>query len=261
MTELHFQKWQATGNDFIIVDNRKSVLSDPSSDWISRLCNRKFGIGADGFMYINQHPVLDFEMRYFNADGHEAEMCGNGARSIIGFALGKGIISNLTHFQAIDGEHHGWVLDKDQYRIKMVDVNAIEKNSLGFFLNTGVPHQVILSENPATVDVIKTGREIRYMHEFAPKGTNVNFIKFSDDVLVMRTYERGVEDETLSCGTGAVASCIANEYLNNLGKSDYNVQVPGGNLKISFNRTGPEQFQDIYLEGEAKMVFEGTMVK
>lgn len=260
MTELHFQKWQATGNDFVIVDNRSAILSSPSSDWIRKLCDRKFGVGADGFMYINNHPNLDFEMKYFNSDGKEAEMCGNGARCIIGYALQKGIISDSTHFQAIDGEHHGWVLSEDQYRIKMVDVNKIIKTDQGIFLNTGVPHLVILSENPDEVDVFHLGRQIRYSNEFSPKGTNVNFINYSDGILQMRTYERGVEDETLSCGTGAVASCIATEYLNNHNKSNYDIRVPGGMLKVSFERTGPEQFEKIYLEGEAKMVFEGTLV-
>lgn len=259
MTELRFQKWQATGNDFVIVDNRNGIIRDLSSEWISRICNRNFGVGADGFMFIQNHPELDFEMKYFNANGLEAEMCGNGARSIIGFVKNMGIISDSTSFKAIDGLHSGWIIGKDQYRIKMVDVNAIKKNNQGIFLNTGVPHLVIFSEDPEQIEVVKQGREIRYSMEFAPKGTNVNYANYSDDILRMRTYERGVENETLSCGTGAVAAAIATEYLNNYDKSTYEVLVPGGKLQVSFERTGKEQFRNIYLEGEAKMVFEGII--
>jgi len=259
MTELRFQKWQATGNDFVIIDNRDGILTDLSSKWISRICDRNFGVGADGFMFIQNHPNLDFEMKYYNADGNEAEMCGNGARSIIGFAKKNGIISDSTGFKTIDGIHHGWIIGKDQYRVKMVDVNAIKENDKGVFLNSGVPHLIIFTKDPDQIDVLKQGKEIRYSKEFAPKGTNVNFINYSDKILRMRTYERGVENETLSCGTGAVASSIATEYINNFGKSTYDVQVPGGKLKVSFKRTNKDQFQEIYLEGEAKMVFEGII--
>ncbi|MEA1878609.1 MAG: diaminopimelate epimerase [Bacteroidota bacterium] len=259
MAELRFQKWQATGNDFVIIDNRNGILTDLSSEWISRICNRNFGVGADGFMFIQNHPELDFEMKYYNADGLEAEMCGNGARSIIGFVKNLRIIDNSTTFQAIDGVHQGWVLRPDYYRIKMVDVDEIIENEKGISLNTGVPHLVIFTEAPDQTDVFQLGKEIRYSKEFAPKGSNVNFSNYSDNILRMRTYERGVENETLSCGTGAVASAIATEYLNNYGKSTYEVQVPGGKLKVSFERTNKNHFQEIYLEGEAKMVFEGNI--
>ena len=259
MTKIHFQKWQATGNDFVLVDNRDGALMDLSAKWIQKLCDRKFGVGADGFMLLQNHLELDFEMRYFNADGHEAEMCGNGARSIIGFALNKGIIRDSTHFKAIDGPHKGWIISPDNYRIKMVDVHSISKMGKGLFLNTGVPHLVIFSEDPEQIDVLDQGRKIRNSQEFAPQGTNVNFAEFSKDIIRMRTYERGVEDETLSCGTGAVACSIATEYSTNSGKYEYEVRVAGGQLKVSFERSGPEQFEEIYLEGEAKMVFEGIL--
>jgi len=261
MTELHFQKWQATGNDFVIIDNRNEIFTDLSSSRISRICDRNFGVGADGFMFIRNHPEFDFEMKYFNADGIEAEMCGNGARSIIGFAKSLGIITNSTNFQAIDGAHQGWVLSQDNYRIKMVDVKAVRTNKQGIFINTGVPHLVVFTEDPNKIDVLNLGRKIRYSREFAPKGSNVNFISYQDNIIKMRTYERGVENETLSCGTGAVAAAIATEYLNNIGKSIYEVETPGSvsPLKVTFKRTGQDQFQEIYLEGEAKMVFEGKI--
>ncbi len=260
MAEIHFQKWQATGNDFIIVDNRNKILKNLSSEWISMICDRNFGVGADGFMFIQNHQNLDFEMRYFNADGNEAEMCGNGARSIIGFARSLGIIADSTTFQAIDGIHNGWITRQDHYRIKMVDVDVINSVDRGLFLNTGVPHLVIVTADPDQIAIVKQGREIRYSKEFAPDGTNVNFIDNRSDIIRMRTYERGVENETLSCGTGAVASAIATEYMNNSGKSKYEVQASGGLLKISFNRSDTDQFRDIYLEGEAKMVFKGDIV-
>lgn len=259
MTELRFQKWQATGNDFVIMDNRNGIIRDLSSEWISRICNRNFGVGADGFMFIQNHPELDFEMKYYNADGHEAEMCGNGARSIIGFVKNLGIIADSTSFQAIDGVHNGWIMRQDYYRIKMVNVDTIGKNEKGISLNTGVPHLVIFTKDPDQIDVFNHGKEIRYSKGFSPKGTNVNFITNKSEIIRMRTYERGVENETLSCGTGAVAAAIATEYLNNYDKSTYEVQVPGGKLQVSFERTGKEQFRNIYLEGEAKMVFEGII--
>ncbi|MCK5821283.1 MAG: diaminopimelate epimerase [Bacteroidales bacterium] len=259
MGELQFQKWQATGNDFVIIDNRDGILTNLSSDWISRICDRNFGVGADGFMYIQNHNECDFEMKYFNSDGLEAEMCGNGARSIIGFAKSLGIIDRTTSFQAIDGIHRGWVLQADHYRIKMVDVTAIKKDAHGIFLNTGVPHLVIFTKFTDQLNVFEQGRKIRYSKKYEPGGTNVNFISFDGNSIMMRTYERGVENETLSCGTGAVASAIALEYLHNNGMSTYEIKVPGGILKVSFKKISKDHFQEIFLEGEAKMVFKGTI--
>lgn len=260
MTELHFQKWQATGNDFVIVDNRLEILTDLSPEFIRRICDRKYGIGADGFMFIRNHPDFDFEMHYFNSDGHEAEMCGNGGRSIIGFAKGLGIIQSQTEFWAIDGIHQAWTLGEDQYRIQMVNVKGIKAERDSAFLNTGVPHLVLFTDDPQAVDVVARGRKWRYDPAFAPKGTNVNFINFSGNTVQMRTYERGVEDETLSCGTGAVASAIATEFKQNAGFSEYQVQVPGGRLKVRFHRSGPEEFEQIFLEGEALLVFKGSIL-
>ncbi len=259
MTELHFQKWQATGNDFVIVDNRDGVLKNLSPEWINGICDRKFGIGADGFMFVNKHPKLDFEMKYFNADGYEAEMCGNGARSIIGFTYLLGMIGQSTEFLAIDGQHHGWVIGADKYKIQLVDVEAINQDDKGIFLNTGVPHLVVFCEDPSQIDVVKEGREIRNNPDYAPKGTNVNFVNSKQEVITMRTYERGVENETLSCGTGAVASAIATEFIEKQGLTSYQVKVPGGQLLVKFKQTGPNSFQNICLEGEAKKVFEGTI--
>ncbi|MBT3241766.1 MAG: diaminopimelate epimerase [Bacteroidetes bacterium] len=259
MTEFHFQKWQATGNDFVIVDNRTHQLNNYSPHIIKSICDRKFGIGADGFMLLKSSKKYDFEMKYFNADGFEAEMCGNGGRSIVGFARKLGIISDITRFKAIDGLHDGVVLGEDNYRIKMARVEEVVQKESGIFLNTGVPHLVVFSKDLDKEDVFKTGRALRYSQEFAPSGTNVNFIQPDGKQIRMRTYERGVENETLSCGTGAVAACIATEFSNHYGKEQYQVHVPGGSLLISFSRLDEQRFTDIFLEGEARMVFEGQM--
>ncbi len=259
MTEIHFQKWQATGNDFVIVDNRNHQLNNYSSDIIRRLCDRKFGVGADGFMLLENCDEYDFEMKYFNADGIEAEMCGNGARSIIGFASELGIISDNTVFKAVDGIHHGEMINQLTYRIKMADVNKISRTESGIFLNTGVPHLVIFTNDLNNERVYEEGKRIRYSKEFAPQGTNVNFIHLSGGEIKMRTYERGVENETLSCGTGAVAACLATIFQNPSDKESFIVNVPGGSLKVSFKQFKKNQFSDIYLEGEAQKVFTGTM--
>jgi len=259
MTKIHFHKWLATGNDFVIIDNREGQMTNCSPDLISLLCHRNFGIGADGLMLINDSAKYDFEMKYYNSDGHEAEMCGNGARSIIGLANQLGIISNSAKFLALDGVHNGMVLEKTCYRIKMVDATGIKLKEDGISLNTGVPHHVIFADNIDQVNVNIEGYKIRYQEEFAPHGTNVNFVQFDGNVLRMRTYERGVEHETLSCGTGAVAAAIAVEIRFGYGKSEYQIEVPGGQLRVSFIRAAKHKFHNIYLEGEAIEVFQGTI--
>jgi diaminopimelate epimerase len=275
MTELHFQKWQATGNDFIIIDNRLGDYSDLSARQIESLCDRKFGIGADGFMMVQNHPTLDFEMRYFNSDGIEAEMCGNGARSIIGYTKQLGIIGNGTQFMAVDGPHEGLVLGNNEYQINMTHVSRISESQIelssnkvnesckALFLNTGVPHLVVFVDQNDNLDVTNEGRKIRNLDRFKPAGTNVNFVSVNKRSLKVRTYERGVENETLSCGTGAVASAIAMEYLNELETETKlcvsTIEVPGGRLSVQFTRTSTERFEDIYLSGPAKMVYKGQI--
>lgn len=271
MTKLHFEKWQATGNDFIIMDFSQGIPADIDQDHIARWCDRKFGIGADGFMYLDKHPDLAFDMHYFNADGLEAEMCGNGARSILGFAHQKGLIGSSGTFQAIDGPHTGFVLESDQYRIKMVDVTGFQSLKIpgidqmvagsfeeAVYLNTGVPHLVIFVKDVSQVDVFRAGKTLRWDHQFAPFGTNVNFVQIHADHIRIRTYERGVENETLSCGTGATAAAIASAIRYDLGKHQ-KVKVEGGELTVSFNKTGPNEFNEIFLAGQALKVFEGEI--
>lgn len=282
---MHFQKWQATGNDFIIIDNRTGEAEDLSTRQIAGLCHRKFGIGADGLMLLSKHNELDFQMNYFNSDGLEAEMCGNGARSIIAFANQLGIISDQTVFKAIDGPHQGFVLANDLYRIQMIPVNSISwlpelqlpeevaklSSQTSMFLNTGVPHLVVFVNDLDAIDVQKIGQELRYSDKFQPSGTNVNFVQNEGNKIHIRTYERGVENETLSCGTGAVASAIAthlkdlsssgkNYSLESFGKENNSiVAVRGGNLLIKFSQQSKQSFTDIYLEGPAKEVFRGSL--
>lgn len=280
MTELHFEKWQATGNDFIIADNRDGSLNRLSTDQIALLCHRKFGVGSDGFMYISQDPDYDFEMHYFNSDGRKAEMCGNGARSIIAFCHELGIISENTTFRAADGIHEGSVLSQDRYRIKMKDVSRIERISFAdfdlneivplspnaYYLNTGVPHLVLLTREPTDSQIVAQGRRIRFSERFHPDGTNVNFVHTDGRQLFVRTYERGVENETLSCGTGAVASALATR-LQEVSPDEFrasvdrvsDIHVKGGRLRVLFTQTGPENFEHIYLEGPAERVFKGQV--
>lgn len=271
MTEFHFQKWQATGNDFILMDFREGTPKGLNEELIAQWCHRKYGIGADGFMFLSHHPTGDFEMHYFNADGKEAEMCGNGARSIIGFAHQLGIISSRTVFYAIDGPHEGFVLDNQTYRVKLADVNgwsvpkipelaAIVPNMVHrpYFLNTGVPHLIIFVDNPDTPDILATGRKLRQHTLFQPAGTNVNFVHLNEGGIRMRTYERGVENETLSCGTGATAAAIAAAEIKNFPQPVI-VTVAGGHLAVSFKKTGKKTFQEVFLEGKAIPVFEGKM--
>lgn len=271
MTELHFEKWQATGNDFVIMDFSEGTPVELTTERIAGWCDRKFGIGADGFMYLKKHDQLAFQMHYYNSDGREAEMCGNGARSIMGFAHNQGYFGHEGSFQAIDGPHHGKVLGENHYRIQMVDVNqVIQVNIPGLedlvagsydealMLNTGVPHLVIFVKDLALIDVKKTGRILRYAGQFKPAGTNVNFVQIHHDFIQIRTYERGVEDETLSCGTGATASAIAASLLFDF-SNHQQVKVEGGSLQISFNRSQNDQFKDVWLEGPAKKVFAGVI--
>lgn len=259
MNLIKFNKWHGTGNDFIITDNREKDNTIYSETMIKKLCNRHFGIGADGFMILDEHPEYDFEMKYYNSDGNEAEMCGNGARCMIGFAHQLGIIGNETRFMARDGFHEGSVLGTDRYRIRMIDVKELRITKDYYSLNTGVPHVVIFTSDIEKVNVREEGKLIRYSREFGPGGTNVNFVMLQDNQLFLRTYERGVEDETLSCGTGAVASAIAAYIATAKNKTGWNCLVPGGELFVQFEEKNDASFGNIFLEGPAVKVFEGII--
>jgi len=258
---MQFAKWQGAGNDFIIIDNREALYDDLDSELIKYLCHRNFGVGADGLILLGIDSESDFSMKYFNADGKEAEMCGNGARCIIGFADRLGIIEDETQFMASDGIHGGRVLGNDHYEIKMIDVKGYSKSEDDYyFLNTGVPHVVILTKDIKKAKTLELGREIRYSPEFAPDGTNVNFVQLDDNKLKNRTYERGVENETLACGTGVVASAIVASIEGGHKQNEFDCLVLGGKLRVSFELTANNGFKNIILEGPARCVFEGEIV-
>ena len=206
---MTFHKYQGTGNDFIIIDNRNYIFPKKNSSLIASLCDRHFGIGADGLILLEDHKTVDFSMIYFNADGHESTMCGNGGRCIVAFAKQLDLIKNETTFDAVDGLHYA-TIENGIVSLKMIDVKSIELSNTHSFLNTGSPHHINFSENIDTINVKELGAKIRYGAPYFKEGTNVNFAeKTSDNSFKVRTYERGVEDETLACGTGAVASAIA----------------------------------------------------
>ncbi|MBS2212428.1 diaminopimelate epimerase [Carboxylicivirga mesophila] len=260
MKNIHFHKYQGAGNDFIIIDNRKGTFDGNDTTLIEHLCNRRFGIGGDGLMLLENHPIHDFTMRYFNSDGGEASMCGNGGRCIAAFAVHKGVVSNPDKFSfmAVDGEHLA------QYKsgivnLKMIDVNSVNEEDKFTFLNTGSPHHVCFVDDVTKTDVYNEGKNIRYSERYQPDGTNVNFVQFkTGNKIKVRTYERGVEDETLACGTGVVASAIS-AHLKKPSFSEFDIEVMGGKLKVCFEPDSEGGFKNVWLEGPATFVFEGTI--
>lgn len=255
---LHFYKYQGTGNDFVIIDNRKNEI-ELTKEQISHICDRRFGIGADGFMMLEVEPGADFKMVYFNSDGNESTMCGNGGRCISAFAKKMGLINDRAKFIAIDGIHEA-VIHEGFVSLKMNDVKNIETGSDYYYLNTGSPHYVKFVEGLQNFDVFKEGKAIRYNERFSAEGTNVNFIEKKEDVLHVRTYERGVENETLSCGTGVTAAALVGA-VNGIssGKNYCKISTPGGELRVKFDKVLESTFYNIWLEGPAEFVFEGDI--
>ncbi|MCP9199722.1 diaminopimelate epimerase [Gramella sp. GC03-9] len=260
--KLTFYKYQGTGNDFVMIDNREQKLSKNNTKIIQRLCDRKFGIGADGLILLENPDVEadDFKMVYFNADGYESSMCGNGGRCLVAFAKFLGIVEEKARFTAIDGAHEA-VIENGLVSLKMQDVKNVNEFQDFLFLDTGSPHHVVFSEDIATMDIKKEGAAVRYSERYKNGGgTNVNFVKkLSKDSFSVRTYERGVEDETLSCGTGVTAVALA-AYVS--GKTEANqvkLVTQGGDLSVSF-RKEEAHFKDIWLTGPAEFVFKGEIV-
>lgn len=257
LMNITFYKYQGTGNDFVLVDNRTEIFDRNRRDIVAEICHRRFGIGADGFILLQNKEGYDFEMVYYNADGNESTMCGNGGRCIVQFAYDLGVIGTTTRFLAVDGPHDAQVKD-GLVHLHMIDVNSV--NDLGeetFFLNTGSPHYVKQVSKIEDFPIIEAGKKIRYSNAFAPGGTNVNFMEMQDNILFVRTYERGVEDETYSCGTGVTAAAIA---AYKLGASvPVAIKTLGGNLQVSFSKSGENTYSNIYLIGPAKRVFEGQI--
>jgi len=255
---LPFFKYQGTGNDFVIVDNRSWNYGTLTVEQIAAICDRRFGIGADGLMLLNNSDAYDFEMKYYNADGREGSMCGNGGRCLVKFAFHMGIHKNSYRFIAVDGEHEAEIDDDGTVSLKMQDVNGITDIHGDFVLNTGSPHYVKIVSDVQDLDVYQKGMEIRYSSAYAKEGINVNFAEQqSQDSIFVRTYERGVEDETLSCGTGVTACALVN-FHNETGYNNVVVHTRGGRLEVEFEREGPGIYTNIWLSGPAERVFEGS---
>lgn len=252
-----FVKYQATGNDFILADNRTGNCTFSLAQ-IQQLCNRHFGIGADGLMLIEPHTAVDFKLVYFNSDGSQS-LCGNGSRAAVDFAHRLGLVpGNTTRFEAYDGLHEAHLLADGRVRLKMNDVNTVRDLGNRQFIHTGSPHVLEWVTNLLQFPVHEKGAAIRYDAAFAPGGTNVNFLEAQQDgSLFVRTYERGVEAETLSCGTGVTAAALA--AANRGFTSPVRIQTKGGELQVEFKIGQGGTFSDIFLIGPAKMVFQGTV--
>ncbi|MBX9782428.1 MAG: diaminopimelate epimerase [Chitinophagaceae bacterium] len=255
---IDFYKYQGTGNDFVILDNRDGKYSAITREQVAFICNRHFGIGADGLMMLQLKQGYDFKMVYFNADGGESSMCGNGGRCLTAFAKELGVINGKARFIAVDGEHIAIIHHNGIVELKMQDVTQIERYEDHCVLNTGSPHYIKWVSSTDSVNVYDEGRAIRYNKKFGHMGINVNFAEIQPSLIKVRTYERGVEDETLSCGTGVTASAIA-ASTDSTEPQTITVSTPGGILSVKFKRTAPSNFEDVWLCGPAQFVYRGTM--
>jgi diaminopimelate epimerase len=262
---IRFFKYQGAGNDFILYDNRDHSINHQQPALIQQLCHRRFGIGADGVLFLQEKEGYDFEMIYYNADGKPSSMCGNGGRCIVAFASFLGIIGSETNFLAVDGPHYATISEKgDWVSLQMIDVERIEEDSItesggAYVLDTGSPHYVSCVTELNNKDVFTEGRAIRNSQRYADKGINVNFVEDFGDHYYVRTYERGVEDETYACGTGVTAVALAMAKKKDIsGQINTAISVKGGQLNVRFDYDGTK-FSNIFLEGPAKYVFSGEM--
>lgn len=257
-TIFHFHKYQGTGNDFIIIDAREQS-PDMTEEQIRHLCDRRFGIGADGLMVYQNREGYDFEMKYYNADGKEGSMCGNGGRCIVRFAYNTGLHKELYKFMAVDGEHEAEIDINGWIRLKMGDVEKVQMQGSDYVLNTGSPHYVRYVNFIHEHKVPEEGRLIRNHPNYVQDGINVNFVEvLNDHTIYVRTYERGVEDETWSCGTGVTASALVSAH-NDTGFNQVDVQTMGGKLSVEFDRVNETEYRNIWLCGPAEFVFKGEL--
>ena len=260
--QIEFSKYHGAGNDFIVIDNRDKLYSI-SENQINDICQRRYGIGADGLMILEKSNKYDFHMKYYNSDGKEGSMCGNGGRCIVAFAKDLGIINNETIFDAVDGVHKASI-NKSSHNsydisLEMNNVDEITQDSESYFLDTGSPHHIEFVDNIEDIDVFRKGKEIRYSNKYKHiNGTNVNFIKVNNDSLSIRTYERGVEDETHACGTGATAAAIAYAFKNKIYNKEISLHAVGGILRLKFDHID-NTFTNIILSGPTKFVYKGTI--
>lgn len=258
---VEFYKYHGNGNDFVIINNINGLIN-LSAQQIAHICDRRFGIGADGLIFVNSSIDAEFEMVYHNSDGNIGSMCGNGGRCAAAFAYRLGITNDKMIFDAYDGKHQAIINDKLKgvkgfsVSLQLADVENVEENENYYFLDTGSPHYVEFIENVADFDIKGFGKKTRFSEKFHPNGTNVNFAELSRDRIFVRTYERGVEDETLSCGTGVTASAIAAYFKT--GKTRANIHTPGGDFKVWF-KVENNKFVDLWLKGPAEEVFKGVV--
>jgi diaminopimelate epimerase len=254
-----FYKYQGTGNDFVMIDNR--LLTFPKNDiqLIKKLCDRRFGIGADGLILLENDDTTDFKMVYYNADGNQSSMCGNGGRCLVAFAKKLGVIYDKASFMAIDGLHHATINDQHIVSLQMINVTEVKINTDYVFLNTGSPHHVQFVDDLPNFEVKQNGAKLRYSDLYGKVGSNINFVsQISDNTFAIRTYERGVEDETLSCGTGASAVAIAMHAIGRSNQNTININVEGGKLEVSFDKIDGV-YKNVFLTGPAEFVFEGNL--
>ncbi|NIJ52061.1 diaminopimelate epimerase [Dyadobacter arcticus] len=256
--EITFYKYQGTGNDFVMIDDRSQTFP-VSKSLIASICHRRFGIGSDGLILLQNAEGYDFKMVYFNADGGEGSMCGNGGRCVARFASDLGLFSGMAKFIAVDGEHEATV-SNEVIELKMTGVTDVQQYEDYDFINTGSPHYITYVDQVEDVDVVNIGSEIRYGSVYGPQGgTNANFVEvIEENHLSVRTYERGVEDETFSCGTG-VTACALSASIRNGWSSPITVETIGGTLEVAFAQTAEGEFGDIILKGPAVRVFEGSL--
>jgi diaminopimelate epimerase len=255
---INFHKYHGTGNDFVLLDNRKGEYNSITQKQIEAICHRRFGIGADGLMMLQNCADADFEMVYYNSDGRTSSMCGNGGRCISIFARDLGIVTTQANFKAVDGMHNS-IIDGNEVELQMNDVQGVSEISEAFVTNTGSPHYVQYVEEVNGLDIVKLGAAIRYSDAYEMEGINVNFVKVrADKTIQVATYERGVEDETFSCGTGVVACAIV-QVREKHGGNYIRVSTKGGTLMVKCVNQGNNNFTDIWLCGPAVMVFSGTI--
>ena len=259
MKNLIFYKYQGTGNDFVMIDNRQNYFPKDNIAKIAQLCDRRFGIGADGLILLENDFDTDFKMVYYNSDGNQSTMCGNGGRCIVAFAKKLEIVNNLATFTAIDGLHHATIDINETISLQMQNVSEIKVEHDYVFLNTGSPHHVTMVENLPIYKVKENGSKIRNSDLYGTVGSNVNFVtQIAANEFTIRTFERGVEDETFSCGTGATATAIAMHAIKKTIANQIKINVEGGELEISFDKID-KIYKNVFLKGKAEFVFKGEI--
>ncbi|AWG20024.1 diaminopimelate epimerase [Flavobacterium faecale] len=257
--QVEFYKYQGTGNDFVMIDNRNETFPKNDIKTIAHLCDRRFGIGGDGLILLENDPEANFKMVYYNSDGNQSTMCGNGGRCLVAFAKKMNVIDNTATFNAIDGLHHASISPEGIVSLQMIDVDQINSTADYSFLNTGSPHHVQLVNDLKNYNVKDNGAALRYGTLYGQEGSNINFVsKIDNTTFSLRTYERGVEDETLACGTGATAVAIAMNATGQTTATAMTINVEGGKLAVSFDKQG-NNYTNVFLIGPAEFVFGGTV--